>query len=252
MGNLLREKINEGKNLLGTWSMLSSSNVVDVLGTTDLDFYIADLEHGSMSYQTIEDMVRAGESRGISSIVRTQNCDESTILRSLETGCEGIMIPHVENLETAQRVAKACRYFPRGDRGLSPYTRTHNFCHETLVETSQKANEVVVGILVEGKEGLANLDAISKVEEIDLVYLGVYDLSQAMGVPGELDHPKVIEEIKRSVEIISRNGKTAGTFVRDIKSAKDYRSYGFKFLAYLVDSYAMKNFFDNVIEEINA
>ena len=84
--NNLKEKLKNGRTVVGTWSSLSSPNVINVLGTTGLDFVVIDMEHGSMSFETVENMVRAAEAAGISPIVRTWGDDGQTLLRALETG----------------------------------------------------------------------------------------------------------------------------------------------------------------------
>jgi len=96
----------------------------------------------------------------------------------------------------------ATRYAPQGERGLSPYTRVHGYSHDRLQESLAQANEnTLVGILIEGKEGIENLEEIASVEGIDLIYLGIYDISQSVGLPGQLDDQEVIDALKKSVQI---------------------------------------------------
>ena len=130
--NNLKNKLKDGHEVIGTWSSLSSPNVINVLGTTDLDFVVIDMEHGSMSFETVENMVRSAEASEISPIIRVWNDDEQTILRALETDAQSIMIPHIRTAKQAEKVAKSCKYYPDGNRGLSPYTRVHNFTHQDL------------------------------------------------------------------------------------------------------------------------
>ena len=103
--NLLKKKIREGDEVIGTWSSLSSSNVIDVLGRTKLDFVIIDMEHGSSSFEKAEDMVRAAESSSISPIIRVLNDDSQTILRALELNSQSILIPHIKTANQAESVA---------------------------------------------------------------------------------------------------------------------------------------------------
>jgi len=242
----LKNKLNTGEIIFGTWSMLSSPNVIEVIGSTTLDFVIIDREHGSMSFETVENMIRAGESKNLNTIIRVSSLNESEILKSLETNPAGIMVPHIETPENALAVSKMCHYFPEGTRGLSPYTRAHNFDHSNITESLIAINKnLMVGILVEGKNGIANIDKISKTPGIDLIYLGIYDISQAVGHPGEIDHPEVVSLLKLCIKTICKNGKTAGTFVNNIKTGKYYSNLGIRFLAYLADSNALKSFYQN-------
>ena len=242
--NILKEKLKKGHTVIGTWSSLSSPNVINVLGTTDLDFVVIDMEHGSMNFETAENMVRAAEATDISPIIRTWDDDGQTLVRTLETGTQSIMVPHVKNAKDADRIAKACKYFPEGTRGLSPYTRVHDFTHEGIDKSLENANqETLVGILVEGKEGLANLETIVKVEGIDLIYLGLFDICQSVGLPGQLNHPDVLAEVNRCQEIIESNGIAPGSMATDINYIKMLKEKKYQFIAYLNDAAALKQFF---------
>ena len=247
--NTLKNKLRTGnQSVIGTWSSLSSPNVVNVLGTTDLDFVVIDMEHGSMSYETVENMVRAAEAADISPIVRVGNDHEQTILRALETGTRSVMVPHVSTTENAERIAKCCKYFPEGNRGLSPYTRLHDFTHENIQDSLQTENrETLIGILVEGQAGLANLEELVKVDGIDLIYLGLFDICQSVGLPGQLDHPTVLEEIKRCGELIQSYGKASGSMSTSVDYVKMLMELDYKFIAYLNDAAAIKFHFDGVL-----
>jgi 4-hydroxy-2-oxoheptanedioate aldolase len=249
--NILKEKLNNGQTVIGTWSSLSSPNVINVLGTTGLDFVVIDMEHGSMSFETAENMVRAAEASGISPIIRTWDDDGQTLLRALETGTQSVMVPHVKTAEDAERIAKVCKYFPEGYRGLSPYTRVHNFTHEGIDESLQKANrETLCGILVEGKEGLENLDDIVKVDGLDLIYLGLFDICQSVGLPGQVNHPDVLAEVERCQIIIKSNGIAPGAMSTDIEYIKMLKVKKYQFIAYLNDAAGLRTHFDNVLKEI--
>ena len=246
--NSLKKKLKDGEEVIGTWSSLSSPNVVNVLGTTDLDFVVIDMEHGSMSYETAENMVRAAESSDISPIIRVGDDDEQTILRALECDAQSILVPHVRSAMQAERVSRSCRYFPEGNRGLSPYTRVHNFSHEGIDESLKHTNqEILVGILVEGEEGLRNLEEIVTVDGIDLIYLGLFDICQSVGLPGQLNHPTVLEEIARCQKLIEENGIAAGSMSIDIEYIKMLRNHNYQFIAYLNDAAAIKKHFQDIL-----
>jgi len=248
--NNLKSALNANNTLIGTWSSLSSPNVVNVLGTTDLDFVIIDMEHGSMSFETVENMVRAAESTDISPVVRVWDDDGQTLLRALETGARSIMVPHISTAKDAERVARFCKYYPDGNRGLSPYTRLHNFTHESISESLQNENrETLVGILVEGKVGLSNLEEIVKVKGIDLIYLGLFDICQSVGLPGQLNHPEVINEIKRCSELIRSSGIAAGSMSTNVEYIKMLKSLNYNFIAYLNDAAALKFHYEHIFKK---
>lgn len=249
--NRLKNAFKEGKTVIGTWASTSSANIVNVLGTTGLDFAIIDMEHGSMSFETTENMVRAAEASGMAPIVRVWDDHEQTILRALETGPRSVMIPHINSKEKAERVAKCCRYFPDGNRGLSPYTRIHSFTHENIAESLESENEVtIVGILVEGKVGLENLSEIVKVKGIDLIYLGLFDICQSVGLPGQVSHPKVLEEVKRCNDLIQSHGIASGSMSTSVEYIKMLQDMGYNFIAYLNDAAAMRQHFIDTLKQV--
>jgi len=233
--NILKEKLKKGETVIGTWSSLSSANVIDVLGTTGLDFVVIDMEHGSMSFETVENMVRAAEATGISPIVRVWDDHEQTLLRALESGAQSVMVPHVKTAGNAERIAKCCKYYPEGNRGLSPYTRVHNFTHEDIGESLKRANEeTLVGILV-------------KIPGIDLIYLGLFDICQSVGLPGQLNNPRVLDEVTRCQKIITQNGIAAGSMAKDIDYVRMLKEKNYQFVAYLNDAAALKKHYETVL-----
>ena len=205
-----------------------------------------------MSFETAENMVRAAEATCISPIIRTWDDDGQTLLRTLETGTQSVMVPHVKTDADAERIAEACKYFPEGNRGLSPYTRVHDFTHEGIDESLQKANqETLVGILVEGKEGLANLEDIAQVKGIDLIYLGLFDICQSVGLPGQVNHPDVLAEVERCRDIITSNGIVAGSMSTDIDYIKMLKQKKYQFIAYLNDAAGLKKHFDDILSNLD-
>jgi 4-hydroxy-2-oxoheptanedioate aldolase len=245
--NKLKEKLNNGKTVIGTWSSLSSPNVINVLGSTNLDFAIIDMEHGSMSFETAENMVRAAEASDLSPIIRTWDDNGQTLIRVLETGAQSIMVPHISNAKDAEKVANACKYFPEGNRGLSPYTRVHNFTHQDIETSLAKANqETLVGILVEGKEGLSNLEAIAEVNGIDIIYLGLFDICQSVGLPGQVSHPDVLAQVERCQKIITSNNIVPGSMATDLNYIKMLINKKFQFIAYLNDAAALKEHYKDI------
>ena len=100
---MIKKKIESGKTVFGTWCMLPSSFNIDVISRTGVDFIVIDMEHGSLTLETVEDMVRAAQLHGCQPIIRVGDDHENTILHALETGCEAIMVPHVATSENAKK-----------------------------------------------------------------------------------------------------------------------------------------------------
>ena len=229
--------------------MLPSASVVDVISRTGLDFIIIDLEHGNMSMETAENMVRAARMNNCQPVIRVGDDQPNTILRALETNCRAILVPNVNSKKKAQNVVNAARYYPAGMRGLSPYTSCHDYTHENVVESIRMhSDETFVGILVEGLEGLLELEEISRVDGLDLIYLGLYDISQSVGVPGDVNHVKVQNALNDYLAIIKNKGKLAGIFGNDVETCRKFKSMGFDFVAFVADSYAVHSFYSSRVK----
>lgn len=234
--NKLKAKLKSGGKVFGTWSMTNSPVVVNILGSAGLDFVIIDMEHGAMSFETAEQQLYAAEVTGCSPIVRLGEVNDPLILHALEIGTQSVMVSHVSTSEEARTVVRASKYYPEGDRGLSPFTRNHGYSDANMADKLRYANEqMFVGVLVEGKEGLNNLEKICAVPGVDMVYLGIYDISQSVGVHGDVRNPKVIKVVQECVKIINSCGLVAGSVARDRDYLKLLIDSGFRFLSYRVD-----------------
>ncbi len=246
--NLLKKRFIRGDLSIGTWSSSGSANIVSVLCATPLDFIIIDMEHGSMTIETAENLVRAAEAGGKAPIIRTSTDEPQALLRVLETGVRTVMVPHVDSAEKAEKVASACRYKPEGSRGLSPYTRGHGYSHVSIANSLETENlATLVGVLVEGKVGLDNLDSICAVPGIDFIYLGLFDICQSVGLPGQVNHPVVLDAVKSCAKIIRSSGKIAGCMATDADYISLLESAGYLFIAYLNDCAGMKSHFDETL-----
>ena len=247
--NQLKKKIVSGQKVFGTWSMLSSPALINVIGYTDMDFVIIDLEHGPTGFVTVEHQLYAAEASGISPIVRVGDSSEFNLLHALEIGAKNIMVSHIKNVDSARSVAKAVRYAPEGDRGLSPFTRNHGYSDIELGESMKRVNEeIFLGVLVEGKEGIESLEEICKVPGINMVYLGIYDLTQYLGLPGQVNHPEVLKLMTDCAKIIQSHNLVAGSVARDKAFIKVLFDAGFQFIAYRADAPILKEGFDQAVQ----
>jgi len=250
--NYLKKKLIEGKNIFGTWTMISSHITIDIISSTNLDFVIIDMEHGTMSFETVEKMIDSAKLRGVGPIIRVENKEENTLLRALETNPLGIMVPHIKNETEAKKIVNSCKYHPEGKRGLSPYTKVHDYSHDDISEKLHFTNEnILIGVLVEGKKGIENIDKISKVDGLDLIYMGIYDISQSIGKPGKLFDEEVISLQKKCVNIIKSNNKYAGSFAKNLDYVDILYKSGFQFIAYLVDCAILRQGYINFMQYVD-
>lgn len=195
--NQLKRALADGKTVFGLLNSIPSPLLVEMIGYAGYDFVILDMEHVCVNPETLENMVRAAECAGITPLVRVPNAMPEAILRALDCGAQGVVVPHVRSRAEAEQAVAASRYYPLGSRGISG-GRTTGFGVIDLPTYFERANsEIMVVAMIEDKEGVDNLDAIVSVTGIDMVLEGAIDLSQSYGVPGQAQHPTVQSAIEK-------------------------------------------------------
>lgn len=219
----LKTRLKGGEVVVGPWCTLPSAAVLNVVAATGLDFVIIDLEHGPAGYETAEDMVRAAEVTGCAPLVRVARNEAASILKALDIGAHGVLVPHIASRDDAERAIAHAKYYPLGERGFSPFTRAGGYSRHRVADHSRIQNQrTLLALMLEGKDAVASLDDILAIEKladkVDIIYIGAYDLSQAVGFPGQVDHPEVRGRIEAGVGKINRQGIAAGAYVAKDKA----------------------------------
>lgn len=240
----LKEKLKLGKTVLGTWCEIPSPEFTNVLAKAGLDFVIIDMEHGATNYETAGKMVMAAEVEGCSSIIRVPVNNESTILRALEVNAEGVIVPHIETALERKKVTNAIKFPPAGTRSLNPYVRAGGY-RSTPDFTRIQNERTIAAILVENIKGIKNIKGIINDKNLDIVYMGSYDISAALGVPGQTKHPKVTITLTEMAELIKSKNKIAGCLFHTKEDLEFFKKIEVKFLCYKVDTGII---FDEIIK----
>jgi len=246
--NHLLEKLHSGQAVLGTWIMMPSPLSVDIIASTGVDFVIIDREHGPISFETAQEMAMACESRGVSPVMRVGDIERSFIQNALDVGMHGIQVPNVDTQQNAIDVVKFAKYPPMGDRGFSPFTRAGNYSIHNSTTLTQNANQNTAVILnIEGKDAIRNFDEILMVENADVYFVGLFDLSKALGMPGEVAHPKVIEALEEIITKTEAAGKYVGTIATSQEKMQLFLQMGVKYMVYLVDCEILRSGYESIV-----
>lgn len=236
--NQVKEVLAEGGIVFGTWLQTASPTVANILSRCGMDFVTIDMEHGPQSFSEAEAILYAIEAGGASPMIRLGEGSAPTILRACDIGCQSILVARCQSGEQAEAIVRAMHFHPQGDRGMAPFTRLHDWSSNDLEAKLAAANEEqLAGVLIEDAEGLAHLEDIVAVPNLDLVYVGIYDLSQVLGLPGQLESPTVLETVADVSRRINAAGKTAGAVCRDRGHAEWLLATGFRYLSYLCDTF---------------
>ena len=233
--NQLKRKLKSGEAAIGTFVNCAYPAFIEICGLAGFDFAVIDLEHGPLDTLVAEDLCRAADCVGLSPLIRTRKNDAPQIQRALDIGSAGVQVPQIETKEDAAAVVRGAKYSPLGMRGLSFNTRAGLYTAAGSNITEELNRESLVVVQVEGDRGIANLKEIIAVPHIDVVFIGPYDLSQSLGIPGQVKDSRVIEMMTKAVEDIRQAGKVAGTFADNPETAKQWISLGVQYVAIGVD-----------------
>jgi 4-hydroxy-2-oxoheptanedioate aldolase len=234
--NYLKRTLNEGKVAFGPFMKFTDPAAVEIMGFAGFDFVIIDAEHGPISIETAQNLIRAAEAVNITPIIRVGSNDESFILRALDIGAQGIEIPQINSKPDAVRAVKSVKYSPQGERGVCRYVRAANYSSMDKFKYFESANkETMIIAHIEGVEGINNLDEILSVSGIDVIFIGPYDLSQSLGIPGQVNNSLVVEKMKEVVLKCKQNKVAVGTFADDVETAKSWVSLGVQYMSFSVD-----------------
>ena len=245
--NILKKALEEGKTVFGPFCKILDPTVVELAALAGFDFVIIDMEHGPYSIETVQQMVRAAEARGITAVVRVPENSETSILRVLDVGAKCIQVPQISTARDAGKVVKSALFHPKGERGMCRYVRAGDYTAIEKAEHFGSTNESILSIIhIEGVEGLKNLPSILRCDGIDVIFLGPYDLSQSCGVPGQVHHEKVVKRMEEAVVLARKSGKVVGTFVESVEDAKKWAEIGVQYISYAVDTGMILNAFKKI------
>jgi 4-hydroxy-2-oxoheptanedioate aldolase len=223
----MKEKLAAGQPVFGLSVMIPSPQIVEMAGRLGFDWVLIDFEHGAISPETLQTMVMAAESSGITPIARPASHSEQEITKLLDAGVLGVQVPHINTAEEAAAVVAAVKFHPLGQRGLAVGTRSAQYgIGLSQAEFVAQANRAtLVCVQIEEVPALENIEAICAVEGVDVVFVGPSDLSQALGFPGRHDAPAVQDTMRKAFARIIAAGKWAGT-TGEAAQLRAYRNGG--------------------------
>jgi 4-hydroxy-2-oxoheptanedioate aldolase len=251
--NFLQEKLTVNQKTIGTWSIINSSMLIDVIASTGVDFIIIDAEHGSFSYETAQTVVSICESYKVSPIMRVGSLNESLILRALDIGMHGIQLPNIQTSENAQTLVKYSKYPPIGIRGFSPYTKAGLYDVKNAEIMPEIANNNTLLIAnVEDEIGLNNLASISKIDGINIVFIGLFDLSKSLGIPGDISNKKVLNKLDEAIKIVHQCNKKVGSIASTPEMLAVLKNKNIDYITYSVDSGIVKQSYTRILKQFRS
>jgi len=236
----IKQRLKQGDCVYGTWCLIPSPEVVNVIAQAGLDFVFIDMEHGSADYTTVGRMITSAQGEGCEAIVRVPKLQEDYILRTLDLAPDGIVVPHIETNSQMHKFIQYSKYDPIGDRGYSPFTASGGYRYKPSYTVEENKRLLNIAI-IEGFDGINNLNDICDVSHVDVIYIGVYDISVSLGIPGQVKSRKVHDVLEEACKIILQSGKAVGCMYSDEEEHDYLKSIGVTMFAYSVDTSIIYN-----------
>jgi 2-keto-3-deoxy-L-rhamnonate aldolase RhmA len=236
--NGIKRMLREGSGVFGTMVVeFRQPSVMQLLSHAGFDFVIIDSEHGPFSMETVADLSRAARMHGVTPIVRIPEVSYSAVTRPLDAGAQGIMIPRVTNPTQVRNALSMMKYPPAGERG-SVVGRGHtNFLSGKIDEVTASANnESMIIVQIETRQALEQLDDILTLKGVDAALVGPTDLSVALGVPGEMNHPALVEAISKILGACQQHGVVPALHMNDIDLAVHWSRRGMRMVSFSAET----------------
>jgi 4-hydroxy-2-oxoheptanedioate aldolase len=206
----LRNMLNAGEPAFGLWVSIADPAVVEIVAYAGFDYVNIDMEHTTLELATVENMCRAASASGISALVRVPENNPKAILRIVELGPDGIVVPQIRDAADARNAVRAAKYAPLGERGIKAATRAARYGADAsdFAAYAERINSnLVIYAQIEDQGAIDDLEAIAAVDGIDVCGMGPADLARALGCMGSKNDPKVGEAINQVAHTIRRVGK---------------------------------------------
>ncbi len=229
--NPVKEKLARGEVAWGASALLADAFANQLVISTGVDFLWIDTEHSPFGPEDVGLVPVLARQHRCVPLIRVAGLDSSLIKKSLDAGASAIMVPQVNNAEEARLAVRFAKYPPEGARGVSPLWTFH--AGVSWDDYLPRANrEVCVVLQVESLEGADNIEAIAAVDGVDVLFAGPADLSAALGVIGQMSHPKLVDFLAEFPRRVAATGKAAGISVGSFEAARKAYDQGYRFISF--------------------
>jgi len=258
MARSFRGLLNERRVKLGHLvAEFATPGIGHILAGAGAEFAFFDMEHSGFHHETVKSVVRYVQAADLPTAVRVPSKEYHHLARAADVGAEAIIVPMVGTAEEAEALVRHIKYCPRGLRGVALGLAHDDYREGPVVEKLARLNERMCFIaLIETARGVENVDAIAAIDGVDCLWMGHFDLSCSMGIPGEFGRPEFKEAVDRIVGAARKHGKALGRLVPDVATALAEAERGFDLICYSGDAWllqsALKDGIDRIREGLRA
>lgn len=233
LDNTVKKTLKAGGVVLGTMlTHLRQPAVAVLMKNAGWDYVFLDAEHGSFTPPDLVDFCIAARGVNLPTIVRVPTCTEAQRLyQTLDLGASGLLCPLTETKERAEFIIHSTKYYPMGQRGMNLRNVHTSWGKYKGSELTSKLNqETMIVLQIESKKGVENLESILEVPGTDAVFIGPNDMSQTLGIPGDIGHPEVVKHVDKVLEICQKKNIPCGLHTYDVDTAKKWIGRGCRFM----------------------
>jgi 2-dehydro-3-deoxyglucarate aldolase/4-hydroxy-2-oxoheptanedioate aldolase len=232
--NHVKHKLLGGGTSIGTFVFeFDSTGIGRLAANAGAEFIVFDMEHTGWSVETIRTLIATTRSTEAVPLVRIPATEYHFIARVLDVGSMGIMVPMCESAAQAKVLAASAKYPPVGRRGAAFGVAHDDYAGGDIVEKMTSANrETLLIAQIETAAGVRNVDEIAAVDGIDVLWIGHFDLSNSLGIPGQFTHPQFTDAVNAVLEACRRHGKVPAFMAADVPTGKALLDQSFRMLAY--------------------
>ena len=233
----LKEKLHRDGHAFGSMAMeFLTPGLPAIIAATGADFALFDMEHTGASLETMKMLIAGCRGLDLAPIVRVPRGEYHFVARALDIGAHGVMVPMVNSAREAAYIASCAHYPPAGQRGAAFGVAHDDYRVAAPKDAMARADARTLTIAqIETVDGLNEVESIASTPGIDVIWLGHFDLSNFMGIPGQFQHPDFLAAVRRVVAATLAAGKIAGFMASNEAWAQEYWRHGFRMLAYGLD-----------------
>lgn len=252
MSNPLKDRLRAGRRTIGAFLQTMSPVAAEILGQSGFDWLIVDLEHAPGDFANLQAQLQAMNGSGAVPFARAPWNDAVAIKRILDTGVMGVLVPYVNTRAEAEAAVAACKYPPRGIRGVAGSPRAAGYTRNAKSYLASANEDTIVMVAIETAEAVRNLGAILEVEGLDGIFIGPMDLASSMGHLGDATQPPVREAIASIERQVRGSGKFLGTVAPTWQTAAACFERGYQWLIVMQDGAALRKSGDELVGQFRA
>jgi 2-keto-3-deoxy-L-rhamnonate aldolase RhmA len=241
--NSVKRNLAAGKPALGSMVFeFFTPGIARICANAGAEFVMYCMEHTGAGFETLKPQFALCRALGVVPLVRVPATEYHFVARALDVGALGVMVPLVDTAEQAARIVSFTRYPPKGRRGAAFGFAHDDYQGGDVVEKMRAIHErTLVICMIETRAGLDNVEAIAAVDGVDVVWLGHFDLTNFLGIPGEFSHPQYRGAVQRIAAAAKKHGKSAGYMAASAELGREYLGHGYRMIATGTDQGLLQN-----------